>query len=60
MVKLAGQEKELAERRNEHFLQLFNQATLPFYWGRFEPQRGQPKHSASSIRHAGIKRKAAS
>jgi endo-1,4-beta-xylanase len=39
---LAGGEKELAERRNEHFLQLFNQATLPFYWGRFEPQRGQP------------------
>jgi GH35 family endo-1,4-beta-xylanase len=40
--ELAGAEKELAERRNEHFLQLFNQVTLPFYWGRFEPQRGQP------------------
>ena len=40
--ELAGQDKELAERRNERFLQLFNQATLPFYWGRFEPQRGQP------------------
>ncbi len=26
----------------DYFLQLFNQATLPFYWGRFEPQRGQP------------------
>lgn len=23
------------------WLQLFNQATLPFYWGRFEPQRGR-------------------
>jgi endo-1,4-beta-xylanase len=40
--ELVGLEKELAERRNEHFLNLFNQATLPFYWGRFEPQRGQP------------------
>jgi endo-1,4-beta-xylanase len=40
--ELAGREKELAEQRNEHFLRLFNQATLPFYWGRFEPQRGQP------------------
>jgi endo-1,4-beta-xylanase len=40
--ELAGREKELAEQRNKHFLRLFNQATLPFYWGRFEPQRGQP------------------
>ncbi len=41
--ELLGREKELAELRNEHFLQLFNQATLPFYWARFEPQRGQPQ-----------------
>ena len=41
--ELSGAEKELAERRNEHFLQLFNQVTLPFYWGRFEPQRGLPQ-----------------
>ena len=40
--ELIGYEKELAERRNANFLQLFNQATLPFYWGRFEPQRGKP------------------
>ena len=40
--ELSGREKELAERRNEHFLNLFNQATMPFYWARFEPQRGQP------------------
>jgi endo-1,4-beta-xylanase len=40
--ELTGHKKELAERRNEHFLQIFNQATLPFYWARFEPQRGQP------------------
>lgn len=31
-----------AERRNEAFLRLFNQATLPFYWERFERERGKP------------------
>jgi GH35 family endo-1,4-beta-xylanase len=41
--ELSGQDKELAERRNEHFLHLFNQATMPFYWARFESQRGQPQ-----------------
>jgi GH35 family endo-1,4-beta-xylanase len=40
--ELSGQEKERAELRNENFLKLFNQVTLPFYWGRFEPQRGRP------------------
>ncbi len=39
--ELSGQARELAERRNEHFLRLFNQATLPFYWARFEPERGK-------------------
>ncbi len=41
--ELSGKEKEQAERRNERFLQLFNQVTLPFYWARFEPVRGQPQ-----------------
>ncbi len=41
--ELAGKEKEQAELRNERFLQLCNQATLPFYWARFEPKRGQPQ-----------------
>ena len=41
--ELSGQDKERAERRNQHFLALFNQATLPFYWARFEPERGQPQ-----------------
>jgi endo-1,4-beta-xylanase len=26
----------------DRWLELFNAATLPFYWGRFEPVRGQP------------------
>ena len=41
--ELTGKEKEQAELRNERFLDLFNQVTLPFYWARFEPQRGQPQ-----------------
>ncbi len=41
--ELSGPERELAEQRNEYFLRLFNQATLPFYWARFEPERGKPQ-----------------
>jgi len=41
--ELTGPARELAERRNEAFLRLFNQATLPFYWARFEPERGRPQ-----------------
>ena len=41
--ELAGKEKEQAELRNERFLELFNLVTLPFYWARFEPRRGQPQ-----------------
>ena len=37
-----GEEKEQAEGRAEKITALFNAATLPFYWARFEPQRGQP------------------
>ncbi len=37
-----GEEKEQAERRAESVAALFNAATLPFYWGRFEPERGKP------------------
>ena len=41
--ELSGRKKEQAELRNENFLRLFNQVTLPFYWARFEPQRGRPQ-----------------
>ena len=34
--------KEQAERWAEKITELFNAATLPFYWARFEPQRGKP------------------
>ena len=38
----SGEKKELAEQRAEKIAALFNAATLPFYWGRFEPKRGGP------------------
>jgi len=41
--ELSGQEKEQAEIHNARFLGIFNMATLPFYWARFEPERGQPQ-----------------
>ncbi len=39
---LNGAAKARAERINDYFFDLFNFATLPFYWGRFEPERGNP------------------
>ncbi|MBB6473741.1 GH35 family endo-1,4-beta-xylanase [Sphaerisporangium rubeum] len=38
----SGEEAEAAEREAERWLELFNFATLPFYWGGFEPVRGRP------------------
>lgn len=37
-----GEKKEQAEQRAEKIDALFNAATLPFYWGRFESERGKP------------------
>ena len=37
-----GEAKEQAEQRAERISTLCNSATLPFYWGRFEPKRGEP------------------
>jgi endo-1,4-beta-xylanase len=42
-----------------HFLDLFNAATLPFYWGRYEPNEGKPdeavlKDAAAWCRAQGI------
>ncbi len=37
-----GEEKERAEQRAEKIAALFNAATLPFYWARFEPKCGEP------------------
>lgn len=40
--ELQGRDKELADERFRLFFELFNYTTLPFYWGRFEPVRGEP------------------
>jgi len=40
--ELTGDAKKQAELHNEKLVKLFNFITLPFYWGRFEPQRGKP------------------
>lgn len=40
--ELQGEEKQKAEMVFEKFLDLFNFATLPFYWARFEPVKGKP------------------
>jgi len=37
-----GEAKEQAQERADKIAALFNAATLPFYWARFEPQRGKP------------------
>ncbi len=46
-VELAGgalddADRDVAERILGRWVELFNTATLPFYWARFEPQRGHP------------------
>lgn len=40
--ELTGAEKERTAQITEHFLALMNYVTLPFYWGRFEPEPGKP------------------
>ena len=34
--------RAIADRLHGQWLELFNTATLPFYWARFEPERGRP------------------
>ena len=40
--ELTGAERDETELVKENFLNLMNYVTLPFYWGRFEPQQGHP------------------
>ena len=42
--QMEGDELALAEKRYGHLAELFNSVTLPFYWGRYEPTKGQPDH----------------
>ena len=36
-----AERKRLLEERMEKWLKLFNYGTLPFYWGRYEPEEGK-------------------
>jgi endo-1,4-beta-xylanase len=40
--ELNGEAKSQAQSHAQSLTHLFNFVTLPFYWGRFEPERGQP------------------
>ncbi|MEZ0536628.1 endo-1,4-beta-xylanase [Caldicellulosiruptoraceae bacterium PP1] len=40
--ELSSADKDLNEGILSKFLDIFNYATLPFYWGRFEPIKGKP------------------
>ncbi len=40
--ELDGEDKTAAEHLDAKWRELFTFATLPFYWGRFEPDRGSP------------------
>ncbi len=40
--EIPAQWREVEEKRREAQMELLNSFTLPFYWGRFEPERGKP------------------
>jgi len=40
--EMAPDEAAGAEKRYGHMAELFNSVTLPFYWGRYEPEQGKP------------------
>ena len=52
-------EKAFLEQRLEHWRKLFNYGTLPFYWGRYEPEEGKTLEavllqSAKYLREQGV------
>ena len=40
--ELEGDTRDRVAELYDRWLELFNTATLPFYWGQFEPRRGAP------------------
>ena len=51
--------KKLLQKRMEKWFGLFNYGTLPFYWGRFEPEEGQTAYpetiaAAKWLREKGV------
>jgi len=39
--EMSAEVAERAERRYGHLFEIFNAVTLPFYWGRYEPEEGK-------------------
>ena len=55
-------ESALARKRYDHMAEIFNSVTLPFYWGRYEPQQGNPdtyrmEKAAKYLKDRGMKLK---
>lgn len=55
-----GADLDQLEQLSGLWLDLFNTATLPFYWGRFEPERGRPdterlRRTAQWFRDRGVR-----
>lgn len=44
--ELETDEKNIAYKK--HFVDIFNMATLPFYWNTLEPERGKPRYAKNS------------
>lgn len=44
--ELTGEERAQAKSHERRLYEIFNFATLPFYWGRFEPEEGKPDTTA--------------
>jgi GH35 family endo-1,4-beta-xylanase len=40
--EMNAEEAARAEKRYTHLAEMMNSVTLPFYWGRYEPQQGKP------------------
>lgn len=40
--EMPAEDAAKAEKRYSHMAEIFNSVTLPFYWGRYEPERGNP------------------
>ncbi len=54
-LSLVGEHEPSPDAREftERFTRLFNMATMPFYWGRYEPREGEPDHARMerAVRH---------
>ncbi len=48
--------EESLDRLAADYVELFNTATLPFYWGQFEPERGKPATRVAAHRGSLVRR----